>query len=67
MGNEALNLRTTPELLEALQKSLVRKPTAKEIQEQRVSFVYGSLSSKSNVTRDQVRKLLVEQEGLEVA
>ncbi len=67
MGNEVLNLRTKPELLDALQRSLGRKPTAKDIQEQRVSFVYGSLSSKSNVTRDQVRKLLVEQDGLEVA
>jgi hypothetical protein len=67
MGNEALNLRTDPELLEALQKSLARKPTVKDIQEQRVSFVYGSLGSKSNMTREQVRKLLVEQDGLEVA
>ncbi len=67
MGNEVLNLKTKPELLDALQKSLARKTTAKDIQEQRVSFVYGSLSSKSSVTRDQVRKLLVEQDGLEVA
>ena len=66
MGDGVLNLKTKPELLTALQESLNRRPTAHEIQEQRVSFVYGSLSSKSNVTREQVRKLLVEKDGLEV-
>lgn len=65
MGNEILELKTNAELLEALQKSLTRKPTAEEIREQRVSFVYGSLSSKSSVTRDRVRQLLVEQSGIE--
>lgn len=63
MGNELLKLRTKDSLLEALQASLSRKPTAEEVREQRVSFVYGSLSSRSNVTRDQVRQRLVEQEG----
>ena len=67
MGNEILKLKSSDELLGALQRSLAKKPTANEIREQRVSFVYGSLSSKSSVTRDHVRKLLVEQNGLEVA
>lgn len=64
MGDKILELKTNANLLEALQESLSRKPTIEEVREQRISFVYGSLSSKSNVTREQVRKRLVEQDGL---
>lgn len=64
MGNEALALKTNGALLEALKNAASKKPSAKEVQEQRVSFVFGSLGSKSNVTREHVRQIIVEQEGL---
>lgn len=64
MSNEILELKTNSALLNALHNSLLKKPTAEEIMEQRVSFVFSSLNSGSSVTRDRVRKLLAEQEGI---
>lgn len=64
MGNEALALKTNSALLEALKNAASKKPSAKEVQEQRISFVFGSLGSKSNATREHVRQVIVEQEGL---
>lgn len=64
MSNEILELKTSSALLDALHNSLSKKPTAEEIMEQRVSYVFGSLDSDSSVTRDRVRKLLAEQEGI---
>lgn len=59
----ALDLKTSPGLLQALQSAAQRKLTAAELSEQRVSYVFGSLDSKSNVTREQVRQMLRQQEG----
>lgn len=67
MGNEVLGLKTDEDLLKALREALSHKPTAEEIEEQRVSFVYGSLSSKSSVTRDQVRHFVADRDGLKAA
>ncbi len=65
MGNEALNrLRTDNALLDALRNAASRKQTAGEIQEQRVSFVFGSLDKDSGVTKDRIRQVIAEQEGL---
>lgn len=60
-----LNLKTNTGLLDALKVATAKKTSSKELLEQRVSFVYGSLKSKSGVTRDQVRQVIVEQEGIE--
>lgn len=65
MGHE-FELKTSDVLLRALQGALAKKPTPREIMNQRVSFVFGSLDAKSNVTREQVRKIIEEQEGLPV-
>lgn len=67
MAKNFLDLKTDPGLLSALQGASQHKQTAAEMLEQRVSFVYGSVSSKNGVTRDQVRKLILEQEGVEGA
>lgn len=67
MGNEVLELKTNEALLHALHTALAKKTTPQDILEQRVSYVYGSISKNSNVTRDRVRKLLVEHDGLEIA
>lgn len=65
MAKNFLDLKTDPGLLSALQGASQRKQTAAEMLEQRISFVYGSVSSKNGVTRDQVRQLILEQEGAE--
>lgn len=67
MTRNFFNIQTSSELLGALQGATQRRQTASELLEQRVSFVYGSMSQESGVTREQVRKLILEQEGAEVA
>ena len=56
-------LRSSSTLLRALENASRRHPTRDELFEQRVSFVYGSMDSKSGVTREQVRQLILNQEG----
>lgn len=63
MGNQ-VELKTNDMLLRALQDAVSKKPSQKEIMDQRVSFVFGSLDSSSNVTRERVRKIIEEQDGL---
>lgn len=58
-----LDLDTNPALLNALKVAAQHRQTAEEALEQRVSFVYGSVGSENGVTRDQVRNLILEQEG----
>ncbi len=58
MGDAIVNLKTSADLLAELRNA--KKPSAEELKEQRVSFVFGSLDSKSPVTREQVRRMLEE-------
>ncbi|KQU76799.1 MULTISPECIES: hypothetical protein [unclassified Rhizobacter] len=58
-----LGLKTRPELLSKLQQTVGRKPSAAEILEQRISFVFGSLKPDSGITREQVRQILLEHDG----
>jgi hypothetical protein len=55
--------KTNESLLSALREASQRKMSHQEIQAQKVSFVYGSISPKSSVTRERIRQLLAEQEG----
>ncbi|MGY4638144.1 hypothetical protein [Pseudomonas sp. TE24901] len=64
MAKNFLDLDTSPDLLLALKGAAQHKQSAEEVLEQRVSFVYGSVGSKNGVTREQVRKLILEQEGI---
>jgi len=57
-------LRSSSKLLRALESAALRHPTRDELFEQRVSFVYGSMDSKSGVTREMVRQLILNQEGV---
>ena len=63
MNGKVVEIRTDEALLRALTESSPRKPTAEEALEQRVSFVYGSMKSDSDLTREQVKKIIVEQEA----
>ena len=56
-------LKTDAALLKALQDTPARQLTAGELFEQRVSFVYGFVDSKSDITRDRVRQVISDHEG----
>lgn len=56
MGEAIERLKTNETLLRELRGA--KKPTPEQLKEQRVSFVYGSLDSKSPITREQVRRAL---------
>jgi len=56
-------LQTKPALLAALKKAAARPLTEREARQQRVSFILGMVSDKSNVTREKVEQVLAKQEG----
>ncbi|MBA4777328.1 hypothetical protein ACQZ46_00825 [Agrobacterium salinitolerans] len=57
------DLKTNESLLKSLRAAADRKLTAEELYKQRVSFIMGSLSDSSTVTRAQVTKALADIEG----
>jgi hypothetical protein len=56
-------LKTNQPLLDALEKARKSAFTAEELDQQRVSFVMGSLKSDSEMTRARVEEILAQQEG----
>lgn len=58
MVDNFLSIETDKTVLENLRTAAQRTPSAEEQLEQRVSFVYSSMSEKSGVTRDKVRELI---------
>jgi hypothetical protein len=62
MDSTFLALKTSPDLLRRLANA-AHKPSATEILEQRVSFVFGSIKANSGVTRERVRQVILEQDG----
>ena len=63
MQSNLLAIRTSPLLLTKLRAATAVKSSARDLLEQRVSFVYGSLAQDSGVTRERVRQVLLEQAG----
>jgi SpoU rRNA methylase family enzyme len=63
MGDAVAKLKTDSSLLEALEKASAAKPSPEELLEQRVSFIFGSLKAESDITHEQIKQLLIEQEG----
>lgn len=63
MGNQFVEVKTADSLIKALERGSCRKPTAEEVSEQRISFIYGSINPKSGVTRERIKQVLAEQEG----
>lgn len=57
------DLQTNEALLKALRDPRSKTPTPEEMQKQRVSFIMGSLSNDSSVTRARVGEILAAQEG----
>jgi hypothetical protein len=56
-------LKTNASLLEALKRASARGPSADEIEQQRLSFVMGSLKTTNQITRAEVQKILNQHEG----
>ena len=52
----SLNLKTSPELLEALKKAVSIKMTPAQRREQRISLVYGQLGG--TMTKERIREIL---------
>lgn len=57
------NLKTDPALVKALEEAAKSSMTAAEIEQQRVSFIMGSLSANSEITRARVEEILAQQKG----
>ena len=57
------NITTDPNLLAALKKTAGRSMTAKEIREQRISFVMGAVGKGGEVSRAEVEKIIDQREG----
>ena len=62
MANNIQDLKTDPSVLSALEQAAARKATPQEIFEQRVSFVFSSLSESSGATREHVKQVIREQQ-----
>lgn len=63
MENAFSALKTDPKLLEKIASAPAHKPSATEIFEQRISFVYGAMPKDSHISREQVRQVIIEQGG----
>lgn len=56
-------LRTSEALLDALQKSSSRVLSHERMEQQRLSFVMGSLDDENDMTREQVEQALERQDS----
>lgn len=63
MGANAKPVSTNPELLNELKKHARTRLSSGDLLEQQVSYIYGSVSSSSGITREQIRRKLVEESG----
>lgn len=56
-------IKTDSALIQKLESAAKRSLSAAELHKQRVSFILGNLPNDSNVTREQVEKVLDRLEG----
>lgn len=59
-----LSLKTDVRVLDALQRATTVKLTQADLLEQRISFVYGAMGGESTMTKEQVRKVILQQAGI---
>lgn len=62
MSSKALSLKSDAAVLEALERATHKNVSVEDLREQRVSFVFGSMSADSAITRDQVKRAIEKQE-----
>ena len=63
IGN-AFTFRTDERLRNAIKRASSKKLSSEDLLEQRISFVFGSLGRDSNMTKDHVRQVVLEQGGV---
>jgi hypothetical protein len=61
--NHINDLKSDGKLLSALSRAAATPISAKELFQQRVSFVYGSLDSKSGVTKERIGEIIRGMSG----
>ncbi|MGC1687661.1 MAG: hypothetical protein WA734_18685 [Candidatus Acidiferrales bacterium] len=59
-------LKTDPQLLAALKRALTLPQSPEDIEQQRLSFIMGSLKHTNEITRAEVQDILAQQEGRKV-
>lgn len=60
---EIKELKTSDSLTRALQEAVGQKSSVDELHRQRVSFIYGSVSSKDGITHARIEEILAGHEG----
>jgi hypothetical protein len=58
-----VELKTPPEVLEALHRSATTYLSSRELHDQRVSFIMGMLKESSNITRARVEEVIADRDG----
>ena len=61
--DNVLTMKTSKDLVAAMQAASLRKLSHDEVIAQRVSFVFGSIDAKNGVTKDRVRQVILSQSG----
>ena len=61
--DSVLAMKTNSGLLDAIKRVSSRHMTSRELIDQRVSFVYGSMDEKNGVTREKIRQVILSQVG----
>lgn len=59
----SVDSRGDPKVIETMKRAAARPMSREERREQRVSFIVGTMGSDSTVTREEVERILDEQEG----
>ncbi len=59
----SLNIQTDPKFLHRLRAAAKNRLTIEELDRQRVSFIWGMVSEKSGITKEQIVKILEREEG----
>lgn len=57
------DLKTSADLLRALEDATRRELTSEEVNNQRVSFIFGSLKDDNNITKQRIREVLARNTG----
>jgi hypothetical protein len=63
MNMQVLEIATDEELLKSLRNHTAHRPSQDELLQQRVSYVYGALKSDSGITKEQIKRILVERDA----
>ena len=62
--DKVLTLKSSRVLLDSIRDASKKKLSPRDIQEQRVSFVYGSMGNQNSVTKERIREFVCEFEGV---